>query len=240
MRASTTPSHSGHILRVFVIILPYVVSDNQPASVRSTPPRPAFRTYYSRSITFFKTLSAARFINSSFSSRRTSYIINRRKRRTKHGQPAKKPRQILEGADCHLGGFLLIPSISPCARARNRRRLFRIRRHRPQHFRARRTPRRPHPRVHNQKPAASASRGSARNLYPFFLVPFYAVFRATQWTFIIPAFIGLFLLPLVTFRVGEQLFDPAIGFFSALLILFSPTILRTYTLMYPASRKYGR
>ncbi len=79
----------------------------------------------------------------------------------------------------------------------------------------------PHP------PAQRAS------LYCYFLVPFYAAFRTTQWTFIIPAFIGLFLLPLAVFRVGGRLFGPDIGFYAALLSLFSPCLIRTYTLMDP-------
>jgi 4-amino-4-deoxy-L-arabinose transferase-like glycosyltransferase len=71
------------------------------------------------------------------------------------------------------------------------------------------------------------------NLYSVALVPFYAVFRDTQWTFIIPTFIGLFLLPLVVYRVGKKLFSPETAFYAAVISLFSPPLLSLYTLMDP-------
>ncbi|MEW5946133.1 MAG: glycosyltransferase family 39 protein [bacterium] len=71
------------------------------------------------------------------------------------------------------------------------------------------------------------------NLYSLSLVPFYAVFRATQWTFLVPAFIGIFILPLVTYRAGKRLFSESTGFYAALLSLLSPSLLRQYTFLDP-------
>lgn len=71
------------------------------------------------------------------------------------------------------------------------------------------------------------------NLYVYFLVPFYAVFRTSQWSFLVPSFIGLFLLPLVTYRVGRRMFTAETGFIAALLTMLSPSVLRQYTFMDP-------
>ncbi|HOO55270.1 MAG TPA: glycosyltransferase family 39 protein [bacterium] len=71
------------------------------------------------------------------------------------------------------------------------------------------------------------------NLYSVALVPFYAVFRESQWTFLVPTFIAIFLLPLVVFRAGKKLFGSKAAFIAALLALFSPGLLRLYTLMDP-------
>ncbi len=71
------------------------------------------------------------------------------------------------------------------------------------------------------------------NLYVYFLIPFYAVFRTSQWAFLVPSFIGLFLLPLVTYRVGKRMFSQETGFIAALLIMLSPSVLRQYTFMDP-------
>lgn len=71
------------------------------------------------------------------------------------------------------------------------------------------------------------------NLYSIALVPFYTLFRDTQWTFLAPVFIGLFLLPLVTYRVGGRWFGRDAAFIAALLSLFAPGVLRLYAWMDP-------
>ncbi|MFA6449762.1 MAG: glycosyltransferase family 39 protein [bacterium] len=71
------------------------------------------------------------------------------------------------------------------------------------------------------------------NLYVYFLVPFYAVFKDTHWTFLIPSLIGLFLLPLVIYHTGRRLFSDNAGFYAAILTLFLPALLRLYFLMDP-------
>jgi len=71
------------------------------------------------------------------------------------------------------------------------------------------------------------------NLYVYFLVPFYAVFRETQWTFLVPAFLGIFLLPLIVYRAGSRLLGADAAFYAALLSLFCPSLLRLYSFMDP-------
>ncbi|HOX27856.1 MAG TPA: glycosyltransferase family 39 protein [bacterium] len=71
------------------------------------------------------------------------------------------------------------------------------------------------------------------NLYSISLVPFYLLFRDTQWTFLIPTFIGLFLLPLVVYRTGLKFFDEKTAFYASVLSMFTPSLLRLYTLMDP-------
>ena len=67
------------------------------------------------------------------------------------------------------------------------------------------------------------------NLYVYLLVPFYAVFKNTNFTFIVPCIIALFALPLIVFRVGRKLFSPKVGFCAALLTMFNPQLIYNYT-----------
>ena len=85
--------------------------------------------------------------------------------------------------------------------------------------------------VNQQLPHPPSQRA---NLYVYFLVPFYAVFGDTYWSFLVPSLIGLFLLPLVTYRTGRRIFNnDDIGFYAALITLFLPALLRVYYLADP-------
>ncbi|MEW6200708.1 MAG: glycosyltransferase family 39 protein [bacterium] len=68
------------------------------------------------------------------------------------------------------------------------------------------------------------------NLYVYLLVPFYALFKISNFTFLIPCFIALFALPIFVFKIGSKLFSPQAAFCAALLSMFNPQLIYLYSM----------
>ncbi len=75
-------------------------------------------------------------------------------------------------------------------------------------------------------PHPSAQRA---NLFPFVLVPFYAIFKDSILTFAVPSLIAYAVLPLVAYLVGLKFFGAKVAFIAAILTFFHPRFLYSYT-----------